>query len=122
MSRLRCGAGLTTASDFKQSDFTSVIFRRPNSFKLARPDREPLVVSRGWSKGQDDFDDLRGPPCKSNPTPRVTALIAKHPLHTMLVPIPIVCFVATLGYRHRLLAHGSHAVGGYVRVAAAGRG
>jgi uncharacterized membrane protein len=31
-----------------------------------------------------------------SPNPRSTASIAGHPLHVMLVPIPIVCFVATL--------------------------
>jgi len=30
------------------------------------------------------------------PNPRSTASIAGHPIHVMLVPIPIVCFVATL--------------------------
>lgn len=31
-----------------------------------------------------------------SPNPRSTASIAGHPLHVMLVPIPIVCFVAAL--------------------------
>lgn len=31
-----------------------------------------------------------------SPNPRSTASIAGHPLHVMLVPIPIVCFIATL--------------------------
>ena len=31
-----------------------------------------------------------------SPNPRSTVSIAGHPLHVMLVPIPIVCFVATL--------------------------
>lgn len=30
------------------------------------------------------------------PNPRSTARIAGHPIHAMLVPIPIVCFVGTL--------------------------
>jgi uncharacterized membrane protein len=29
-------------------------------------------------------------------TPRSTAQIAKHPLHPMLVPVPIVCFIGAL--------------------------
>jgi uncharacterized membrane protein len=28
--------------------------------------------------------------------PRSTARIARHPIHPMLVPIPIACFVGTL--------------------------
>ncbi|HKO20181.1 MAG TPA: DUF2231 domain-containing protein [Acidobacteriaceae bacterium] len=31
-----------------------------------------------------------------SPNPRSTMSIAGHPLHVMLVPIPIVCFIATL--------------------------
>jgi uncharacterized membrane protein len=31
-----------------------------------------------------------------SPNPRSKASVAGHPLHVMLVPIPIVCFVATL--------------------------
>jgi uncharacterized membrane protein len=31
-----------------------------------------------------------------SPNPRSTARIAGHPLHTMLVPVPIACFVGTL--------------------------
>ncbi|HEY6927662.1 MAG TPA: DUF2231 domain-containing protein [Steroidobacteraceae bacterium] len=31
-----------------------------------------------------------------SPNPRSTASIAGHPLHVMLVPIPVVCFVAAL--------------------------
>jgi uncharacterized membrane protein len=30
------------------------------------------------------------------PNPRATAAIAGHPLHVMLVPIPITCFIGTL--------------------------
>ena len=33
---------------------------------------------------------------QNEPTPRVTALIAKHPIHPMLIPVPIVCFVGAL--------------------------
>lgn len=32
----------------------------------------------------------------SSPNPRSTASFAGHPLHVMLVPIPLICFVATL--------------------------
>lgn len=32
----------------------------------------------------------------ANPNPRSTATIAGHPIHPMLVPVPIVCFVGTL--------------------------
>jgi len=31
-----------------------------------------------------------------SPNPRSTASIVGHPIHVMLVPIPIVCFIATL--------------------------
>jgi uncharacterized membrane protein len=31
-----------------------------------------------------------------NPNPRSTSRLGGHPIHAMLVPIPIVCFVATL--------------------------
>ena len=31
-----------------------------------------------------------------SPNPRSTASVAGHPLHVMLVPIPIVCFIAAL--------------------------
>jgi len=32
----------------------------------------------------------------TSPNPRSTASIRSHPLHVMLVPVPIVCFLATL--------------------------
>jgi uncharacterized membrane protein len=32
-----------------------------------------------------------------SPNPRSRATLGGHPIHAMLVPIPIVCFVATLG-------------------------
>ena len=33
---------------------------------------------------------------QSEPTPLPTAQIAKHPIHPMLIPVPIVCFVGAL--------------------------
>ena len=40
------------------------------------------------------YEGMSSQPLSSNP--RSTASVGGHPLHTMLVPIPIVCFVATL--------------------------
>ena len=40
------------------------------------------------------FFDMATP--MSGPNPRSRATLASHPLHPMLVPIPIVCFVGTL--------------------------
>ena len=34
--------------------------------------------------------------------PRSTAKIGGHPIHPMLIPFPIVCFILTFVLRHRL--------------------
>jgi uncharacterized membrane protein len=36
------------------------------------------------------------PALRSDPTLRPTAHIAKHPIHPMLIPVPIVCFIGAL--------------------------
>jgi uncharacterized membrane protein len=36
------------------------------------------------------------PALQSEPTLRPTAPIAKHPIHPMLIPVPIVCFIGAL--------------------------
>jgi uncharacterized membrane protein len=52
--------------------------------------------------------------------PRSTARIAKHPIHPMLVPFPIVCFVGTSD-RPDLLAYRGHDVGRLLRMASGRR-
>ena len=41
-------------------------------------------------------EPLKSNSCVGIRNPRSTASLRDHPLHAMLVPIPIVCFVATL--------------------------
>ena len=60
-------------------------------------------------------------PVAARANPVSTARIAGHPIHPMLVPFPIACFVGTLFTDLALLADGRNDVGRFFRLAAVRR-
>ena len=62
-----------------------------------------------------------GEPSVQNPVhianPRSTMRIFRQPIHPMLVPVPIACFIGVLSDRPHLLVVGGHDVGEFFRVA-----
>jgi hypothetical protein len=79
------------------------LLARPGSF-FAGEFTKGSIIRLGTSLPPDDwptkFNARTRPPVttydESNPRLLPTAHIARHPIHPMLVPIPIVCFIGAL--------------------------
>src|SRR5271168_726130 len=88
-------AGLSISLDRKGRGLSPVVTRCSNSRASGRGAQEPWSPAWVGAAGRAILTTSEAP-LQNEPTLRPAAQITRHPIHPMLIPVPIVCFIGAL--------------------------